>query len=72
MVSFKRLTGYNLSSGAIKQSTSTKIKSVWNDAGDSFDCLCYRRDYGIVKLSSELCFITISGPDSIANITYAI
>ena len=72
MVSLKRLTGHNLYLCAIKQSTSTKIKSAWNDVGDSFDCLCHRRDYGIVKLSSELCFITISGPDSIANISYII
>lgn len=77
-VSFKRSPDYNLQSVsmlsfnivflAIKKSASNKIKSAWNDPSDKFDCLCYRRDFGIVKLSSELSFITISGRDSLSNI----
>ena len=48
---------------AIKKSSSTKIKSAWNDT-DWVDCLCYRRDLKIVKFASELTFISIAGKDS--------
>ena len=62
------MLSFNIVFLAIKKSASNKIKSAWNDPGDKFDCLCYRRDFGIVKLSSELSFITISGRDSLSNI----